>query len=362
MSTPQPVRFAILGYGLHANRRMVPAFAGSKDTVLAGIWRRNQQAAAETCRQQNIPLNFPTREALCSSPEIDAVFIASPDAMHFDDALLAIRHGKAVLCEKPVAMDAAQACKMAAAAAAAGVLYGVAQNFRFNLSVQLFRDWIAAGKIGTPLLAALQFCYPAQNSPRKWIADPGVACGGPIGDVGIHCIDTLRYILAAEVLSVSTLATTAEPPASAAPVPIDPGAPALAVPDRPAPQPGARKIETSASLQLEMSKNIAAHVTVTGRAPYRTLIEVTGSDGVLVAENGLTVDRPVEVQLRRAGELVESVPIDNAAAYSIMLDSFAASLRTGAPFSATGADAIHNMNAIDAAFRSWRSGQREPAI
>ena len=59
--------------------------------------------------------------------------------MHLDDALLAMKHGKAVLCEKPVAMNAGEAAEMVAAAKAAGVTFGVAQNFRYNLSLEFMR-------------------------------------------------------------------------------------------------------------------------------------------------------------------------------------------------------------------------------
>ena len=362
-----PVRFAILGYGLHAGRRIVPAFAPAQHATLAGIWRRDQAAAALACREHNIPHNFPTREALCASPEIDAVFIASPDAMHCDDTLLALQHGKAVLCEKPAAMSAAQAREMSDTADSKHLLYGVAQNFRFNRTVDLFRNWIAEGRIGQPQLAHAQFCYPAQNAARKWIADSTVAAGGPIADVGVHCIDALRYLLAAEVLSVSTIASTTEPDASSQTswAPIGPGASPLPPleknPTKKNPSSkGSRPVETYASLQLDMTNSIAAAVTVSARSPYRTLLEVTGSNGTITAENGLTVDRPVEVHLRRAGELIETVTLDNADAYTLMLDAFATSLRTGAPFAATGADAIQNMQAIDAAYQSWHTGHREP--
>jgi len=356
-----PVRFAILGYGLHAGRRIVPAFAHSEHVTLAGLWRRDQAAAALACREHNIPHNFPTREALCASPDIDAVFIASPDALHCGDTLLALQHGKAVLCEKPAAMTAAQAREMADTADSKHLLYGVAQNFRFNRTVTLIRDWIAEGRIGQPQFAAAQFCYPAQNSARKWIADSTVAAGGPIADVGIHCIDTLRLLLAADVLSVSTLATDAEPATPTEWAPIDPGAPSLPPLEKSAAKinPTSRPVETYASLQLEMTGNIAASVTVSARTPYRTLIEITGTNGIILSENGLTVDRPAEVHLRRAGDLIESVTLDNADAYTLMLNAFAHSLRTGAPFPATGNDAIQNMQTIDAAYRSWQTGRRE---
>src|ERR1700678_3629910 len=132
MTQQSPVRFAILGFGHHAVRRLVPAFLRSEHAALRGMWRRDQVAALQDCANHQIPHCFSTREELCSSPEIDAVFITSPDAMHRDDMLLALSHGKAVLCEKPLAMNSAEAEKMNAAAEASGVLFGVAQNFRYN--------------------------------------------------------------------------------------------------------------------------------------------------------------------------------------------------------------------------------------
>jgi len=327
------VRFAILGFGNHAARRLLPAFERCEQAALVGMWRRNQAAAAANCAAHGIDLCFPTREALCRSPEVDAVFITSPDAMHLDDALLAFSHGKAVLCEKPLAMNAAEAETMEQAARTAGVLFGVGQNFRYNRSLEWMREQIQAGRIGRAQLAHAQYTYPAKTAPRKWIADPALACGGPIADVGVHCIDALRYLTGENVVSVATLARKAGPDAA---------------------------VESTATMQLEMTGGLFANITASGDAPYRTLVEVAGSEGVLVAENGLTVDRPVEIELRRAGTLVESVTVENGDGYTRMLDSFALAFRGEASFAATGADGVVNMRALDAAFKSWRSGAREP--
>jgi predicted dehydrogenase len=330
--TQSRVRFAILGFGHHAVRRLLPAFSRCDEATLNGMWRRDQAAAAVDCSKYGISNCFPTREALCSSPEVDVVLITSPDAMHRDDMLLALKHGKAVLCEKPVGMNAAEAEEMAAAAKAAGLLFGVAQNFRYNKSVEWFREQIAAGRIGRPQLAAAQYSYPADQSPRRWITDPTLATGGPIADVGVHCIDALRYALGSEVVSVSTLAQKDE---------------------------RSGKVESIASLQLEITGGIYATVTTSARAPYRSLIEVNGSDGLLFAENGLTVDRPVDLVRRRAGELVETMTVDNGDGYTRMLDGFARAFRGEGTFAAPGEDAIANMRAVDAAYASWKSGVRE---
>ncbi len=330
--TQSPVRIAILGFGHHAVRRLLPAFLRCEEATLVGMWRRDQAAAARDCVEQNIPHCFTTREELCGSSEVDAVFVTSPDAMHKEDVLLALRHGNAVLCEKPLAMNATEAEEMTEAARAAGLLFCVAQNFRFNRSLEWMREQITAGRIGKPQIAHAQFAYPAERAPRKWIADPLLACGGPIGDVGIHCMDALRYVLGEDIISVSTMAQS---------------------------DASSGDLEAVASLQLEMTGGIFANVTVSARAPYRTLIEVAGSDGVLVAENGLTVDRPVQVMLRRAGELIETVTVENGDGYTRMLDSFARALRGAEVFPASGEDGVRNMQALDAAYKSWRTGTRE---
>jgi predicted dehydrogenase len=327
-----PLRFAILGFGHHAVRRLLPAFERSEQAVVTGLWRRNLEAARENCAEHGIAHCFASREELCASPDVDAVFITSPDAMHRDDTLLALRHGKAVLCEKPLAMSADESREMDEAARAAGLLFGVAQNFRYNRSVDYLEEQIAEGAIGAAQLAHAEFSYPAQRSARRWIADGTLACGGPIGDVGVHCIDTLRYVLRSDVVSVSTLASRDA----------DSG-----------------DVEAVASMQLEMTNGIFATVTVSARAAYRTLIEVTGSDGALLAENGLTVDRPVDVELRRAGELIETKTLDNGDGYVRMLDGFAAAYRGVGEFRATGEDGVRNMRVLDAAYRSWKSGRRE---
>ena len=275
---------------------------------------------------------FASAEELCSSPEVDAVFITSPDALHRDDADMAFRYGKAVLCEKPLAMNAGQAAEMETAAQQAGLLFGVGQNFRFNRSLEFLREAIAHGRIGTPQLAHAQYSYMGTLAPRTWITDPSLACGGPIADVGVHCIDSLRFILSAEVKSINVLASRDE---------------------------RSGEVEATASMQMEMAGGIFANVTATARAPYRTLLEVTGSDGVLIAENGLTVDRPVEITLRKGGELVETYTVANDDGYVRMIDAFTRAFRGEESFSPTGADGVINQRILDAAFRSWHSGLRE---
>ena len=325
-------RYGILGFGHHAAKRLMKGFTEAKDSKLVGLWRRDAVKAKANASQFCIPLVFDTPEALCASPEIDAVFIVSPDALHLPHVLLSARHGKAILCEKPLAMSAAEVEEMLAAAEAAAVPFGVAQNMRYNRSLDTIRKWIGEGRIGRPQLAHSQFSYSAAGSPRAWIYDPSLALGGPIGDVGIHCIDALRFILATDVTAVTTLAHSDAASGS---------------------------VESHAVIALDLASGAMAAVTTTTRSEYRSLIEVTGETGVILCENGLTVDHPVEVVHRRGPEIIASEPVSNADAYTLMIDGFSAWVEGRGTYLAPATDAFPNQLILDAAYRSWRDGTRQ---
>ena len=128
------IRFGILGFGLHAVKRLMPGFALAQNCRVSALSRRTMDKARESAGKHNIPLAFDSAEDLCRSPEVDAVFVTTPNACHLADVLLAIRCGKPVLCEKPMAVNADQCRQMVEAARNAGLLLGVAQVFRFEES------------------------------------------------------------------------------------------------------------------------------------------------------------------------------------------------------------------------------------
>ncbi|HET9088517.1 MAG TPA: Gfo/Idh/MocA family oxidoreductase [Acidobacteriaceae bacterium] len=326
------IRYGILGFGHHGRKRLIPAFAGARTSKLDGIWRRDLEMARENAAEFNIAHVFPTAEELCASPDIDAVFVTSPDALHMRDTLLALKHRKPVLCEKPLAMHANEAREMLAAARSAGVAFGVAQNFRYNRSLNLIRHWIEAGRIGKPVFATAQFCFQSERSPRAWIYDKSLAYSGPIGDVGIHCLDALRYILQDDVAAVTTIARSD----------LD-----------------SSEIETSAALALAFASGALGSVSVSFRADYRTLVEVTGEHGAIQSENGLSVDSSINVRLLQDGKVVESQELSNGDAYSRMLDAFSETIEGTGTYAASGEDGLKNQLALDAAYASWRSGRQE---
>ena len=112
-------------------------------------------------------------------------------------------------------------------------------------------------------------------------------------------------------------------------------------------------------MSLEFSKGTMGTVLVSMRADYRTPIEFVGEGGVLRADDGLNVERPITINLRREGSVVETEVVSNKYAYARQVDMFAAAARGEAAFPAPGVEGWQNQEILDAAFRSLKSGKDE---
>src|SRR5580698_6490507 len=244
------VNFGIVGFGLHAVKRLMPGFQSAGSCRLIALSRRTAAKAQQSSRQYNIPLAFDSAEALCQSSQVDAVFVATPNACHLQDVMLAVKHGKPVLCEKPMAINAGECRQMVEAAAKANVLLGVAQVFRFEESTAGLRDRLAAGQIGRAVFARSEFSFPGGSGhPGRWIRGLAVAGGGPIADVGVHCVDTLRFVLQDEVVRVSARGFA---------------------------DAKSGEVEAAAAIILEFPRGTLATVSVSFRTEYRTPFELVG--------------------------------------------------------------------------------------
>jgi 1,5-anhydro-D-fructose reductase (1,5-anhydro-D-mannitol-forming) len=326
------IRFGIAGFGLHAVRRLMPGFALAEDCQVVALSRRNRQKAEENAREYGIQHVFASTEELCECPDVDAVFVTTPNACHLRDVLVAARAHKPVLCEKPMGMNADQCRQMIDATRQAGVLLGVAQIFRFEASTAKLKQFIAAGEIGYPLFARAEFSYSGLGHPRTWLNDRSIAGGGPIADVGVHCIDALRFILNDEPKKIMAIGRSDS---------------------------GSGDVEAVAILTLEFSRGTLATVLVSTRANYRTPLEFVGDKGTLRADNGLTVDRPITIELWREQKIVKSETVSNHLAYTSQVDAFAAAVETNEPFLVPGEEGWRNQLVLDAAYSSLQSGKAE---
>jgi 1,5-anhydro-D-fructose reductase (1,5-anhydro-D-mannitol-forming) len=326
------IRFGIAGFGLHAERRLMPGFALAQDCKVTALSRRDSEKARKNAATYQIPHIFSSTEELCRCDDVDAVLVTTPNSCHLQDVLTAISARKPVLCEKPMGMNADECRQMVEAARKAQVLLGVAQVFRFEESTARFRERIAAGDLGRPIFARSEFSYPGSNHARTWIKDRAIAGGGPIADVGVHCIDALRYILQDEPRSVT----------------------AVGHPDE-----LSGDVEAVAILTLEFQRGTLATVLVSTRAQYRTPLEIVGDSGVLRADDALNVEKPVVLELWRDAQRIADETVSNRLAYAKQVDGFAAAIEGRRVFPALGDQGWQNQIILDAAYRSLSSGKSE---
>jgi len=326
------IRFGIAGFGLHAVRRLMPGFALAQNCRVVALSRRDTAKAREAAARYEIPHIFTSTEELSRCPEVDAVLVTTPNTCHLQDVLTVVGAGKPVLCEKPMGMNAEECRQMVEAARAAGVPLGVAQVFRFEDSTARFRERVAAGDIGRPIFARVEFSYPGLGHARTWLYNRSISGGGPIADVGVHCIDALRYILQDEPRRVSVVGHPDE-------------------------QSG--DVEAAAVLTLEFKRGTLATVLVSVRAHYRTPIEIVGDAGVLRADDALNVEHFIKLELLREGQTVAEETISNQLAYARQVDSFAAAIEGRGVFPVSGREGWQNQIILDAAYRSLFSGRSE---
>ena len=183
-----PIRFGIIGTGGIAHKFARTAPLVPEMTLLAAASRR-EDTAQRFAGEFGIPRAYGSYDAMLADPDIDAVYVATPHPMHKPCTLAAIAAGKHVLCEKPMALTAADAAEVFVAAREKGVFLMEAMWTRFIPTIELARRWIAEGRIGTLRYMTAAFGY---NTPLTEPLHPifsAEMAGGALYDVGVYAIE-----------------------------------------------------------------------------------------------------------------------------------------------------------------------------
>ena len=283
------IKYGIIGFGRFAERAIAPAIRRSSNSELVALQKRSATVAREKADALGIRLAFQSVDELVAHPEIDAVFIVSANALHFPETMAAAKAGKHVLVEKPMGLNTREAEMMIEACSINHVKLQVGHMVRLSPVVARMREIVASGILGPIAFARAEFMYDGRMSKRAWLLDRTVAGGGPVFDVGVHCIDTLRYVLQDEPVSVKTQLS---------------------------PQPSALSTESTAELSLKFSMGTVASVVCSYQAPIRRrFIEVIGTEGIVSAPDFTAVDVtiPLRISLGSNDQLkdskVEHIPV-----------------------------------------------------
>jgi len=187
------LRVAILGSGFIAayHARAVSELPDA-EVVAAANWR--PESLAKLAETFAVPRTTADWRELVADTGIDAVVVATPNSLHAEQAIAFLDAGQHVMVEKPMAMDVAEADAMVAAAERSSASLMVAHCWRFHPAVVALRDRIAAGELGE-VVKTRGYGVHAKWGPSGWFVDPALAGGGALADMGVHAIDTARFLL-----------------------------------------------------------------------------------------------------------------------------------------------------------------------
>jgi predicted dehydrogenase len=187
------VRVAVLGSGFIAayHARAVAELPGA-ELVAAANWR--PESLARLAETFGIARTTTDWRELAGDPGIDAAVVATPNSLHAEQSIAFLDAGQHVMVEKPMAMDVAEADAMVAAAERSSASLMVAHCWRFHPDVLALRDRIVAGELGE-IVKTRGYGVHAKWGPSGWFADPALAGGGALVDMGVHAIDTARFLL-----------------------------------------------------------------------------------------------------------------------------------------------------------------------
>ena len=330
------VYWGILGAGKIAAAQMAPAIAATPGHELVAVMRRELSAARQFADDHGAKRAYDSEQTLLVDPQVNAVYVATPPHLHARQTILAAQAGKHILCEKPMALNTGEARQMIAACRANGVALTICYYQRFNARHQRIKALVDEGAIGQVTAARINFSERFPPQPGPWHHDPAISGGGSLMDLGIHCIDLMRY-LCGPVESVAALVDTL-------------------VDDSP--------VEDTATLLLRLAGGaqavVTSHWTTANHDPERfNCLEICGAEGTIVAAPIQAKDSAGVLKVITAEGIQDlSVEPGGQRPHRALLTAFADAVAGDKPNPIPGEEGLAGLAVVEAAHESARGGKR----
>lgn len=322
------LRFGVLSTASIGTEKVIPAIAAADNCTVEAIASRNAQRGQDAASRLGIPKAYSSYAGMLEDPAIDAIYNPLPNHLHAEWTVAAARAGKHVLCEKPLAMDAAEAQEVVAACAEAGVMLMEAFMYRLHPSWLHAKQLVDAKVIGD--LQAVQSWFSYYNDEPDNIRNIAEYGGGALMDIGCYTVNLSRMLFGSEPTSVQSLMRR------------DPGS----------------GVDIVTSAILGFGDGQASFVVSTRAEPYQR-VHIVGTKGRLeiVIPFNIPPDLPTQVMLTAGGnpptdpetEVLTFAPKDP---YTAQAEAFAAAVLAGDPVPISNEDSIANMKVIDAVVAS----------
>ena len=197
---PAPIRFGLIGAGRIARNQIAPAIHAAKRATLYATASRDVSRAELTKPEHS----YNSYDALLGDPNVDAVYVATHNGMHKELSIAAMRAGKHVICEKPLAMNARDCEEMARVAESTGMRLGEAFMYRHHPQIARAQALVRSGAIGDVMAVEASFRFPLSNPDDvRMNAEWG---GGSLLDVGCYCVSASRLFLGDSPIAMKAMA------------------------------------------------------------------------------------------------------------------------------------------------------------
>ena len=324
--TERKLRWGVLSTANIGREKWIPGVrrAPRQRGEVVAIASRDGEAAQRVAADLEIPRAHDSYEALLADPDVDAVYIPLPNHLHLEWTLAAVKAGKHVLCEKPLALTSADAAQMVVAAREAGVLLMEAFMYRLHPSWVAVRELVDAGRIGR--LQTIQSWFSYYNDDPRNIRNIRDAGGGALMDIGCYSINLSRMLFKAEPERVQ--------------------ASLVRDPDM--------EIDVLTSGLLTFPGGATATFTCSIRSEPDQRVHAYGTEGHISIGIPFNIppDRPTHVFVTHGGDApvapdVERLTFETADPYGVEADAFAAAVLDGDPLPIPVDDAVNNLRVIE---------------
>ncbi len=321
MATQRPLRFGILGAARIAPDALIRAAQNVPDAEVVAVAARDPKRAREFAAANGVPRVLATYQDLVNDPKLDVIYNPLPNSLHCEWTIAALRAGKHVLCEKPLASNALEAERMAKAADESGKILGEAFHYRYHPLADRIRALMTDGTLGRLIHVEGRFTVPI---PETNIRFDWSLAGGATMDLGCYPLHMIRYFSGMTPRVIRAAAET-----------------------------GPTNIDIAMDVDLELAAGVSAKMICAMKKDSTIMASFSarGERGDLRVINPIAPQRGHQLTLKTAsGEKTETVPGDTT--FTHQLRAFVKAVRGEAKFPTDGVEGIINMRVIDEVYRA----------
>ncbi len=328
----EKLRWGVLGTA-RINRKVIPALQASKNGEVVGVASRDAARAREQTEKHSLPEAFGSYEALLASPDVSAVYIPLPNTMHREWAVKSLEAGKHVLCEKPLAVTAAECKEIGRVADERGLKVLEGFMYRFHPRFEKLQELMAEGVVGEPKFIRVAHSFAAEGEGNiRWFSALG---GGALLDTGCYCVNVSRMLVGEEPVKVSAFATYVDA--------ADEG-----------------RVDTSIAGLMRFPGGATALFDCGVNLERRNLLEVTGTEGRLYLDNPFSlIDEDSVIEEYHFGNDTVTHEVKGQNHFVRMAEHFAESVLNGTPLRYSVTDAANNLRALEALARAAARAETE---